>query len=167
MNSQVGNGIVPSCATGELAARNDGDALEVLCATAGDGVGHASAIREANAEPLFLIDTELRLDLLDHCIYKSDIVAIRVCPAVGDTLRCDEDSAFVSNALHTVVSPLFLVGPARGNVLHGAADPMEAEDQLVRAGVGVVVWYADNVLALLTIYGNGFCAAAGRRFTTS
>jgi hypothetical protein len=82
-------------------------------------------------------------------------------------LGCNENGALVAYSLHTIVGPFLLICAAAGDVVHGAADPVETENQLVGLVLVVAAGYTDNVLSVLAIDIDSLGTRSGRVFPTA
>lgn len=84
-------------------------------------------------------------------------------------MRGNKDSCLVSKDLHAIIFPILgACVTAVGDLIHAAADPVKAIDELVAFGVLVVGGDADGELAGLAVYGDGFDAGGyGRGFVAA
>lgn len=121
---------------------------------AAEGIRHATAITEPGGENLRLVDAELAPDGVEDGIDKSNVTAARVSPAVIDTVGCNENGVVAGESPQTVV-----VGV---DIVHGAAQPVKAEDEHVTLGAVVVVGQLEDVLPVHAIDVDGLETAAGR-----
>jgi len=167
VDAEIRNRVVPARTTRQLSASEDSDGPEVLGTSTGNRVGHGTAVRESQAEALTLVNAEIALDVLDHGVHKVHILAAAVAPAVVETLWGYENRTLCGLALQTVVRPELPVRAAAGNVVHGAAHPVEGKDEFVVLVAVIAGWDAHLELSVLAVHADGSDAGVEGGFAAS
>ena len=146
VDAEVGDGVAAAVTAADQTASQDWHSAELAGARTSKGIGHAPAETESRRKPRALVNAEIGLDLLDDGINEGDVLPALVGPAIVDTAGGDEDGAAGGAGLQAVPG---LDASAVDDIIHAAAKPVQAEDEVV--GVAVVIAVGDEELVLTAI----------------
>lgn len=148
VDGEVSDGVGAPVAATDDAAAEDADGAEGAGAGAGQRVAHAAAPAEARGEAGGLVDAEVGLDLLDDGVDEGDVLAAVVGPAGVAAVGSDEDGAALGASRQPVPG---LDTRAVDDVVHVAAAPVEAKDELMGFARVVSLGHLEDVFAIIDV----------------